>query len=147
MRRISFSAEVHASRQTVWKLMLDKVENPGNFLPGVVGTTIRDRSAYELLREVRTQGMVIQERIKIDEPRGEIQYLLIEHPLFSGLVVNRVVPTSVQSPVAPQRFTIEADWIPRNEEAEQIIRTDLPAQIQQEVLSLKEKAEELEKGG
>ena len=147
MRHISFSANIHASRERVWKLMIDKVEHPGNYVPGVVEATILERHDHSLTREVRTQGMVLKEMITIDEPRGEIKYTLLEHPLISGRVVNRLVSSSVQSPVAPHRFTIEVEWTPKDDDAEKIVQADMPAQIQREVLSLKERAEELESGG
>ncbi len=44
-------------------------------------------------------------------------------------------------------LTITVDWGPKDEKAEKIILEDLPAQIQREVLSLKERAEEVERGG
>ena len=147
MRHISFSAELHASRERVWKLMVDKVENPGDYLPGVVETKVLERHDHTLTRLIRTHGMNIKETITIDEPHGEVRYLLVEHPLMFGTVINRVVSGSVQSPVAPQRFTIEVEWAPKDDDAEKIVQMDMPAQIQREVLSLKELAEELERGG
>ena len=146
MRHISFSADIYASRKRVWGLMIDKVTNPGDYQPGVLEVRILERNNNMLLREVRTEGMVIRERVTIDEIHGEIRYLVLEHPLIAGVVVNRLVSTSVQSPVAPHRFTIEVEWAPKDDDAEKIVQTDMPAQIQQEVLSLKERAEELGSG-
>jgi hypothetical protein len=145
MRQVSFSAKVHASRETVWQLLLDKVEKPAGYIPGVTDVKIVERYDDGVLREVRTQGMVMKERVTLDEAHGEVHYLLLEHPLFSGQVINRVVPTSVQNPMAPVVLTISLDWGPKDESGEKIIQTELPAQIQQEVLSLKERAEELER--
>lgn len=145
MRKITYSAEVHATRETVWQLMLDKVENPAGYIPGVVEAKILERYDDGVTREIRTQGMVVRERVTINEASGEVSYLLLEHPLFTGQVTNRLVPTSVQNPMAPLVLTITLDWAPKDERAEKIIETDLPAQIQREVLSLKKRAEELEK--
>jgi Domain of unknown function (DUF1857) len=145
MRQVSFSAKVHATRETVWQLLVDKVEKPAGYIPGVTDVKIVERYDDGVLREVRTQGMVMKERVTLDEAHGEVRYLLLEHPLFSGQVINRVVPTSVQNPVAPVVLTISLDWGPKDESAEKIIQTELPAQIQREVLSLKERAEELER--
>lgn len=146
MRQIMFSTPVYAPLVTVWELLLLKAEYPQNYLPGVVETRWLEKYADGFLREVRTEGMVIRERVTVDEPKGEIRYLLVEHPLFSGQVINRVVPTARQSPVAPQILTIIVDWLPKDEAAEQTIRESMPAQIQQEVLSLKEMAEERASG-
>lgn len=145
MRQASFNATIHAPRKTVWQLLLDKVENPDSYIPGVTEVNILERYEDGVLREVRTQGMVLKERVTLDEAHGEIRYLLLEHPLFSGQVINRVVPTSVQNPVSPVVLTIALDWAPKDESAERIILTELPAQIQREVLTLKERAEELER--
>ncbi len=147
MRKVTYSVEVHAPRETVWRLLLDKVENPAGYIPGVIEARILERYDNGVLRLVRTQGMTVKERVTIDEALGEVSYLLLEHPLFSGQVVNRVVAASVQNPVAPVTLTIAVDWGPKDETAEKIIQEDLSAQLQREVLSLKEKAEELERGG
>ncbi len=144
MRKLTYSIEVRATRETVWRLLVDKVENPAGYIPGVVETKILERYDDGVVREIRAQGMVVREKVTLNEAAGEVSYLLLEHPLFSGQVINRVVPTSVQNPMAPVVITIILDWAPTDENAEKIIETELPAQIQREVLSLKEKAEELE---
>lgn len=145
MRKISFSCEVHAALDTVWTLLVDKVEQPHSYLPGVSHARVLQQYGNGLLREIKTEGLVIKEKVVLDKPHGEVQYFLIDHPLFSGRVINRVVPSSVQSPVAPLVLTIEVDWMPKDDEAERMIRRDLPEQIQREVMSLKETAETLEK--
>jgi hypothetical protein len=147
MRKISYSAEVYASRKTVWELLLEKVENPQNYIPGVTDVAILERHDNVLLREIKTQGMTMREKVTIDEPHGEVRYLLLEHPLLTGEVTNRVAPSAVQSPVAPQVLTILVDWAPKDEHAENMIRTDMPVQIQREVLVLKELAEERDTPG
>ena len=145
MRKISYSCEVHAALDTVWKLLVEKVEQPQTYLPGVVHSRILQHYGNGVLREVKCDGMLIKEKVVIDKAHGEIHYFLLEHPLFSGRVVNRVMPSSVQSPVAPQLLTIEVDWIPKDEQAERLIQSAIPDQIQSEVLVVKQMAEALEK--
>jgi hypothetical protein len=147
MRNISYESDVHAPLETVWKLLRDKVENPQGYVPGIVETKILERYDDGVLREVSAQGMVIRERVTLNEPEGTITYFMVEHPLFSGRVINRVVPTSVQSPVAPQRLSITVEWVPKDESAEKLIQENMPEQIQREVVSLKEMAEEKERSG
>ena len=145
MRKISYSCEVHAALDTVWKLLIEKVEQPQSYIPGVIQSRILQHYGNGVLREVKCEGMLIKEKVVIDKVHGEIHYFLLEHPLFTGRVVNRVVPSAVQSPVAPQLLTIEVDWIPKDEEAERLIQSGIPDQIQTEVLSLKQRAEALER--
>jgi hypothetical protein len=95
-----------------------------------------------LVREVRAHGLVLVERVAVDKGKGEIRYDLAEHPLFSGIVILRATPSSRQSPVSPVHLSMTVDWVPRNEEAERIIVETMPDGIQQEVLSIKEEAEE-----
>jgi uncharacterized protein (DUF302 family) len=144
MRKISYSCEVHAPLDTVWKLLIEKVEQPQSYMPGVVQSRILQHYGNGVLREIKCEGMMIKEKVVIDKAHGEVHYFLLEHPLFTGKVVNRVVPSSVQSPVAPQLLTIEVDWVPKDDEAERLIRSNIPDQIQSEVLTLKQRAEALE---
>ena len=145
MRKITYSCEVHAALDTVWKLLIEKVEQPQSYIPGVVQSRILQHYGNGVLREIKCNGMLIKEKVVIDKVHGEIHYFLLEHPLFTGKVVNRVVPSAVQSPVAPQLLTIEVDWVPKDEEAERLIQSGIPEQIQNEVLSLKQKAEAMER--
>ena len=79
MRHTSFSAYIYAPKEIVWKLMVDKIENPGYYLPGVLDVRIMERHGHTLMREVKAQGMFMKEIVTIDEPHGEIQYALLEH--------------------------------------------------------------------
>ena len=144
MRKISHSCEVHAALDTVWKLLIEKVEQPQSYMPGVVQSRILQHYGNGVLREIKGDGMLIKEKVVIVKVHGEIHYFLLEHPLFSGKVVNRVVPSSVQSPVAPQILTIDVEWLPKDEQAEQLIKSVIPGQIQSEVLILKQRAEAME---
>ena len=145
MRKISYSCEVHAALDTVWKLLIEKVEQPQSYMPGLVQSRILQHYGNGVLREIKGDGMLIKEKVVIDKSHGEVHYFLLEHPLFTGRVVNRVVPSSVQSPVAPQVLTIEVDWIPKDEQAELLIQNAIPDQIQSEVLTLKQRAEAMER--
>jgi uncharacterized protein (DUF302 family) len=145
MRKVSYSCEVHAALDTVWKLLVEKVEQPQSYMPGVVQSRILQHYGNGVLREIKGDGMLIKEKVVIDKAHGEIHYFLLEHPLFTGRVVNRVVPSSVQSTVAPQLLTIEVDWTPKDEQAERLIQSAIPDQIQSEVLTLKQRAEAVEK--
>ncbi|MCM0081569.1 DUF1857 family protein [Geomonas sp. Red32] len=145
MRKVTYSCEIHAALDTVWKLLIEKVEQPQSYMPGVIQSRILQHYGNGLLREIKGEGMLIKEKVVIDRGHGEIHYFLLEHPLFSGKVVNRVVPSSVQNPVSPQVLTIEVDWAPKDEKAEQILLAGMANQIQSEALAIKQRAETLDK--
>lgn len=144
MPKISYSCAVNAALDTVWKLLIEKVEQPQNFLPGVIHSRILQHYGNGVLREVKRDGMLVKEKVVIDRTHGEIHYFLLEHPSFSGRVVNRVVASAAQNPATPQLLTVELDWTPKDEEAERRLAQELPEQLQREVLLLKERAESLE---
>ena len=143
MRKISFSTHVHAPFETIWELMLDRIEHPP--IPGIKEVHIIERQGDVLVREVRARWLLIRERVTIDKGKREIRYAMQEHPLFFGSATIRAVPLSRQSPVSPVHLSMVVDWAPKNEEAERTIIETMPAEIQREVLSLKEEAEARER--
>jgi hypothetical protein len=145
MRQNSFSANVFAPVETLWGLVLKRVEHPNEYLPGIEEVRIIEHRENILIRELRGNGLFIKERVTVDKMKREIRYLLLEHPLFSGTVTHRVVPLSRQSPVAPVHLSMVANWVPKNEEAEGLIVKMMSTAIQQEIFSIKAEAEGLGK--
>lgn len=139
MRKISFSSNVHAPFETLWELMLDRIEHPP--IPGLKEVRIIERHDDFLVREVRARWLLIRERVTTDKAKREIRYTMQEHPLFFGSATIRAVPLSRQSPVSPVHLSMVVDWAPKDEDAERRIVETMPAEIQQEVLSMKDEAE------
>jgi hypothetical protein len=143
MRQLTHSTEIHAPLGTVWNILVKRIEHGGEFPPGARHVLVLERQGNTLLRELRGYGITMRERVTMDRQGGEIRYDLLEHPLFTGYVIQRAVPRSLQSPVTPVQLTMIVAWVPKNEEAEKKIIENLPSAIQEEVLSLKRDAEEL----
>ncbi|GFO60208.1 hypothetical protein GMST_25330 [Geomonas silvestris] len=142
MRKITYSTNIRARLETVWSLMVDRIEHPS--LPGVKEVRVTERGEGYLVREVRARWLMIQERVIVDQGKHEITFKMEEHPLFNGSAVMRAVALSRQSPVAPVQLTMEVNWIPKHEEAERTILETMPSEIQQEVLGIKEEAEAID---
>ena len=139
MRKISFSINVNAAFETIWELMLDRIEHPP--IPGIKEVQIIERRDDFLVREVRARWLFIRESVSIDRAQREIRFKMEEHPLFFGSATMRAIPLSRQSPVSPVQLSMVVDWVPKDDEAEQKILATMPSEIQQEVLSIKEEAE------
>ena len=139
LRKISFGTNVQAPFETIWELMLDRIEHQPD--PALKEVRIIERQNGFLVREVRARWLLIRERVTIDKGKREIRYAMEEHPLFFGSATLRAVPLSRQSPVSPVHLSMVVDWAPKSEEAERTIVETMPAEIQQEVLSIKEEAE------
>lgn len=142
----TFHTLVHAQPDTVWKLLLDRVENPQKYLHGVEASQIVERSPAGIVREMRWEGKTIRERIIPEEKESRIIDELLEHPLYRGQVITRMVPASVQNPMAPVDLQIAVELERKSFHVEGMVPTEaeLIADIEKELRLLKEKAEELE---
>jgi hypothetical protein len=141
----AFTTAVHAREETVWKVLLDKVENPGKYVREITGCRILEKYPDGLLREISSGSLTFRERVEVDPDTGEITYTLVDHPYFTGTVVNRAGGTSRQSPVAPTMLTFIMDWSPRGEEGGRIL--DLAActsAIRAAANAVKDAAEDLD---
>ena len=52
----TYNMLVHAQAETVWKLLLDRVDNPQNYLHGVNAVRIIERSPVGVIREMEWEG-------------------------------------------------------------------------------------------
>jgi hypothetical protein len=145
LRKISFTTDVHAPFATIWELMLFRIEHPR--AQAMKEVRIVERQEGFLVREVRARWLVYVERITIDKGKREIRYTMQDHPLLLGSATMRAVPLSRQSPVSPVRLSMVVDWMPKEEGAERRILDTIPAEIKQEVLTIKEDAEARERDG
>jgi hypothetical protein len=102
---------VKAPPETVWELLLDKLERPHRYIESVLDSAILDRGENWMLREMTLPGLtVLRERIEVNEAARTLTFTLMEHPNFEGAVINRVRPTD-----SPETVELEfaMDWRPR----------------------------------
>jgi len=108
MPKASHSVQVKAPVETVWRLLLDKIENPGASVPGVENVKIVDREAGFVVRQMRVGGLDVTERVTAFADAHEVDYVLLDHPLYAGQVVNKIEP-----PLRPGlscTLTFSLDW-------------------------------------
>ncbi len=145
----SFRTLVHAQFDTVWRLLLDRIETPQNYMHGVEDAKIVERSATGIIRELRWEGNTIREKIVADETAHTITQDILEHPLYSGSTVIHALPTSVQNPMAPLYLEVDVRLERKSFKVEQLVKTEaeMVADIEKELQAVKEKAENLERSG
>jgi hypothetical protein len=138
---------VHAQPATVWKVLLDEVENPQRYLHGVESTEITERTAEGVVREMRWDGKTVKEMIVPAEKDMRIVHELLEHPIYEGRLLTRMAPTSVQNPMAPVDLQVSVELERKSFHMEGLVATEaeLAADIEKELLTVKERAEELER--
>jgi hypothetical protein len=142
----SFRTLVHAQLDTVWKLLLDRIENPQNYLHGVEDVKIVERSAAGIIRELKWEGKAVREKIVPDDAAYSITQEILEHPLYSGSTVIRALPTSVQNPMAPVYIEANVRLERKSFHLEQMVKTEaeMVTDLEKELEALKAKAEKLE---
>ncbi|WP_375593886.1 AtaL-like protein [Algihabitans albus] len=99
--------DVEASPGTIWRLLVDKIENPQPYVPGVRSVEILERSADSVLRHMVTEQLDLTERITRDARRLEIVFTLVDHPRYAGSVTNRIEPGETGN---RSRLTFTIDW-------------------------------------
>jgi hypothetical protein len=139
---------VDASLQTIWNVLLDRIEHPDRYLAGVESFSFPESEEDYAIREVVIQGAPLRERITIDERQGEVRYQLLDHPLFVGDVYNSLIPPAEDDPKAKPVVQFRMDWQPLNAEAEAVeieARDVLEESLQQAIQYVRDLAEHLEK--
>lgn len=148
MPNLEYFTPVDADLQTIWSVLLDRIENPARYMAGVESCRFIENEPDYTVREVTVQGTPLIERISIDERQGEVIYQLVNHPLFSGRVVHALIPPASDDLKAKPVVRFRMEWEPLNEEAQAIEReshTALEEGLKQGVHYVRDLAEHMEK--
>jgi hypothetical protein len=148
MPKLEYFTPIDASLQTIWNVLLDRIEYPDRYLAGVESFSFPESTEDYAIREVFIQGILLKEKITIDERQGEIRYQLLEHPLFQGDVYNALIPPDSHDTRAKPVVQFRMNWQPLNNEAESIeaeCREALEESLKQAVHYVRDLAEHLEK--
>lgn len=108
MPKASLSTQVRAPVETIWRLLLDKIENPGRYRQGVLEVEVLEREPGFLVRRLKTNSFEVVERITAFEKSHEVDFVLLEHPLYAGQSKNRIVPPL--RPGLSATLDFELDW-------------------------------------
>ena len=148
MPKIEYFAPVDASLQTIWNVLLDRIEHPDRYMQGVDSFQFVESTEDYAVREILIQNFPLRERITIDERLGEVRYELLEHPLFRGDVYNALIPPAEDDPKAKPVVQFRMDWQPLNEEGQAVDvagKEVLEESLKQAVHYVRDLAEHLEK--
>lgn len=137
---------VHAEHETLWHLLMDRLENPGRFMAGVSEAKILERNEGEVLREMKLHGELVKERILIRPYDSEVRHELLEHPQFTGFIATKIIKTAVQSPVAPLYLEYDLNLETKSFKVEGAIKgeDEIITDLKSEMNKLKSRAEEID---
>jgi len=138
------SSPVDASPDTVWAVLLDKMEHPQRYIEDALDAEILDRTGGAMVRQlVLPGGVTFRERITADPVARIITFTLLDHPVYEGTVVNllRVAPAG------GVELVFELDWRARPGSEDDRDPEELPGLIRSSVLHTRRIAEALENRG
>lgn len=108
MLKTSFAIAVHSTYATLWQILLDKAENPGKYVPGFIESDILERTSESTLCRLHTVDFDILERIRVDETLHTVTFEVVDHPRYTGQLINRIEPEP--SPDGHPVLTYAMDW-------------------------------------
>jgi ribosome-associated toxin RatA of RatAB toxin-antitoxin module len=137
---------VHAEHDTLWSMLLDRLQNPERFTPGITESRVIEKEGNTSVREMRLHGELVRERVTVRPHESEIEHVLLEHPRFTGIINTKVVRTARQSPVAPQHLEYHIQLTPVSRLVKGVVfgEAEIVSDLEAEMNRLKSRAEEME---
>ena len=113
--QISHSEQVNSTFETLWILLLDKVQHPDRTIKEVTHAEVLETYDDGILRQMKALGMIIKERITIDEQNKIVRFELIQNSMFTGYFLNRV-----EGHDGKLTLIYEQNWIPITPQAKEL---------------------------
>ena len=86
----SYSEQIKSTFEKLWALLLDKVQHPNRTIKEITNVDILEKYDDGILRQMQALGMIIKERITIDEQNKIVRFELIQNSMFTGYFLNKV---------------------------------------------------------
>ena len=133
--QISHREQINTTFETLWTLLIDKVHHPDRTIKEVTHVEILETYEDGILRQMQALGMIIKERITVNEQNKIIRFELIQNSMFTGYFLNKVEGYD-------RKLTLiyEQNWIPITPQAREL-ETKLPQILINGVQEMKELAE------
>jgi len=131
----SYSEQINSTFEKLWALLLDKVQHPNRTIKEITNVDILEKYDDGILRQMQALGMIIKERITIDEQNKIVRFELIQNSMFTGYFLNKV-----EGYDGELTLIYEQNWIPITPQAKEL-ETRLPQILINGVQEMKELAE------
>ena len=131
----SYSEQINSTFEKLWALLLDKVQHPNRTIKEITNVDILEKYDDGVLRQMQALGMIIKERITIDEQNKIVRFELIQNSMFTGYFLNKV-----EGYDGKLTLIYEQNWIPITPQAKEL-ETRLPQILINGVQEMKELAE------
>ena len=131
----SYNEQINSIFEKLWVLLLDKVHHPDKTIKEITHVDILEKYDDGILRQMQALGMIIKERITIDEQNKIVRFELIQNSMFTGYFLNKV-----EGYDGKLTLIYEQNWIPITPQAKEL-ETRLPQILINGVQEMKELAE------
>jgi len=133
--QISHNEQINSTIETLWALLLDKVQYPDRTIKEITHVEILEKYDDGILRQMQALGMIIKERITIDVQNKIIRFDLIENSMFTGYFLNKI-----EGYDGKLTLIYEQNWVPITPQAREL-ETKLSQILINGVQEMKELAE------
>ena len=133
--QISHNEQINSTIETLWALLLDKVQYPDRTIKEITHVEILEKYDDGILRQMQALGMIIKERITIDVQNKIIRFDLIENSMFTGYFLNKI-----EGYDGKLTLIYEQNWVPITSQAKEL-ETKLPQILINGVQEMKKLAE------
>ena len=133
--QISHSEQINSTFETLWTLLIDKVQHPDRTIKEVTHVEILETYEDGILRQMQVLGMIMKERITVNEQNKIIRFELIQNSMFTGYFLNKVKEYD-----GKLTLIYEQNWIPITPKAKEL-ETRLAQILINGVQEMKELAE------
>jgi hypothetical protein len=120
----SVTADIDAPVDTVWRILLEKIEDPGGH--GVQSCEILESTPTLVIRRIQTRTAAVTERVTIDEAAHEIRFTLLDHRHLIGYVSNHAEARGHGGSATTLTFVIDVipkdPSVPDDQDLEPILR-------------------------
>lgn len=137
------SASVFASAESVWAVLLDKMDHPQRYIEDALDVEVLERNPADMVRQlVLPGGITFRERVVPHPATRTITFTLLDHPLYEGQVVNQLQKDGE----GRTELVFELDWTLRPGCVEMRDPEEVLDLIRTSVMHTKRIAEALESG-
>ena len=133
--QISHSEQINSTFETLWTLLIDKVQHPDRTIKEVTHVEILETYEDGILRQMQVLGMIMKERITVNEQNKIIRFELMQNSMFTGYFLNKVEDRD-----GKLTLIYEQNWVPITPQAKEL-ETRLPQILINGVQEMKELAE------
>ncbi len=141
MSKAQFSSLIAAPFETIWQVLMDEVEAPQNYNPGILASEIFERFHDGVLRLVKVPDADVREKVVFNYEKRQIQSNLVGHPSLVGVLTQSVFPHEDDGHAPSYRIDCTLEWDSIDESIDKMIRRNMETFFMRGLENVKRKAE------